>query len=130
MVLMGGLDVPPSLPLDFPGAVCYNTVERKAIAMMTDDEFKIRTGIDPSALSEKTEPFSWFRVELSDGSNLWKVGKTSKKRVRSIDKSRHEKRRLARLAKYIERGYAFDERANQLTFGDVAGIIEGKGEEK
>jgi len=79
--------------------------------MLTDAEYLAETGIDPKNLTPEMGEFSWFSLPLPDGTPLWRVKASSAKQKRQIAKAEYEKARLANLAKYINQGYAFDERA-------------------
>lgn len=110
--------------------------------MLTDAEFAAdrRLTDDDVAAIDEAEHFSWFTLDLAaavnpDGSPmfpelaaenrakpLWRVirhSSSSLKRVENEVAKKEEENRQAKLAEYIENGYAFDERAKTDPRGGV-----------
>lgn len=84
--------------------------------MLTNREFNRQQGFAHDfQIPAEFEPFAAFTLELPDGTPLWEVtprreGMTLVESIK-FEAEQKELDRQARLALYIQRGFAFDERA-------------------
>jgi hypothetical protein len=94
--------------------------------MLNNVEFAHLNNV-PVELSPEMADFAMFTVKLPSGRNLFTVKKHDKNSLNAMRRKTAKEReaeRQANLARYIQRGYAFDSRVLTNVRGELIGADE------
>jgi len=97
--------------------------------MLNDIEYAMQTGIDPTQLGEDINPFTFFELPLVTEDNrhhpLWEVKPitTTEGELNRQERDARQADQSTLLARYIERGYAFENPLEEAPSEEVEEVL-------